>query len=283
MATTTTRRAELHYDPREIETKWQARWAADKLYEVRDDDPRPKLYELHMYPYPSGNLHIGHWYAMSGADIHARLKRNAGIQRSPPHGLRRVRPERRNAAIKDGIHPKAYTEANMANMRKQLRSMGTMYDWGREIVTCTPEYYKWNQWIFLQFYKAGLAYRANAPVNWCPTDNTVLANEQVIDGLCERCDTPVTHRDMVQWFFRITKYADELLDQSKIDWPEKINVMQTNWIGRSDGVEIEFDISEYGLEESAFRTFTTRIRHYFRRDVRCPGPRAPVGGQADDR
>ena len=279
MATTTTRRAELHYDTREIEAKWQERWAKDKLYQVRDDDPRPKLYELHMYPYPSGNLHIGHWYAMSGADIHARLKRMQGYNVLHPMGFDAFGLNAENAAIKDGIHPKAYTEANMANMRKQLRSMGTMYDWDREIVTCTPEYYKWNQWIFLQFYKAGLAYRANAPVNWCPTDNTVLANEQVIDGLCERCDTPVTHRDMVQWFFRITKYADELLDQSKIDWPEKINVMQTNWIGRSEGVEIEFDISEYELEETAFRTFTTRIDTIFGVTFVVLAPEHPLVGK----
>ena len=254
---------ERGYVPGEVEAKWRDRWADDGLYQVNDDDPRPKWYELHMYPYPSGNLHIGHWYAMSGADIHARLKRMQGYNVLHPMGFDAFGLNAENAAIKDGVHPRAYTEANMANMRKQLRSMGTMYDWDREVVTCAPEYYRWNQWIFLQFYKAGLAYRANAPVNWCPKDNTVLANEQVIEGLCERCDTPVTHRDMVQWFFRITEYADELLDQTKIDWPEKINIMQTNWIGRSEGVEIEFDISEHGLDETAFKTFTTRIDTIF--------------------
>ena len=263
MATQTARATALRFQPRELEAKWQERWARDKLYQVRDDDPRPKWYELTMYPYPSGDLHIGHWYAMAPSDAHARFRRMQGYNVLHPMGFDAFGLNAENAAIKDGVHPKAHTEANMANMRMQLRSMGTMYDWDREIVTCAPDYYRWNQWIFLQFYKAGLAYRANAPVNWCPKDNTVLANEQVIEGLCERCDTPVTHRDMVQWFFRITKYADELLDQSKIDWPEKINVMQTNWIGRSDGVEIEFDISEYELDAKVLKTFTTRIDTIF--------------------
>ena len=153
--------------------------------------------------------------------------------------------------------------SNIENMRIQLRSMGPMYDWDREIITCTPDYYKWNQWFFLQFYKKGLAYRGFAPVNWCPSCKTVLANEQVIDGMCERSDTPVEQRDMNQWFFKITDYAEELLDQSKIDWPERINTMQTNWVGRSEGVEVEFDISEYGLEQKTLRTFTTRIDTVF--------------------
>ena len=279
MTTTTRRTTDRRYDPRFTEAKWRERWAKDKLYRVNDDDPRPKWYELHMYPYPSGDLHIGHWYAMSGADIHARLRRMQGYNVLHPMGFDAFGLNAENAAIKGGVHPKAYTEANMENMRKQFRSMGTMYDWDREIVTCAPEYYRWNQWIFLQFYKAGLAYRANAPVNWCPNDSTVLANEQVIEGLCERCDTPVTHRDMVQWFFRITKYADELLDQSKIDWPEKINVMQTNWIGRSEGVEIEFDVSEYGLDEATVKTFTTRIDTIFGVTFVVLAPEHPLVGR----
>ena len=263
MAKTTVRRTELRYDPAQIEAKWQDRWAKDKLYQVLDDDPRPKWYELHMYPYPSGDLHIGHWYAMSGADIHARLKRMQGYNVLHPMGFDAFGLNAENAAIQRGVHPHKWTTGNIQKMRQQLRSMGPMYDWDREVVTCVPEYYRWNQWIFLQFYKEGLAYRAYAPVNWCPSCNTVLANEQVVEGLCERCDTPVTHRDMDQWFFRITRYADELLDQSKIDWPERINVMQTNWIGRSEGVDIEFDISEYGLDEAVFKTFTTRIDTIF--------------------
>ena len=261
--TTTERKTERRYDHKAVEAKWQARWSEEGTYRVRDDDPRPKWYELHMYPYPSGDLHIGHWYAMSGADARARFMRMQGYNVLHPMGFDAFGLNAENAAIGRGIHPYTWTMDNIRNMRRQLRSMGPMYDWDREVVTCTPDYYRWNQWLFLQLYGAGLAYRDYAPVNWCPSCNTVLANEQVIDGLCERCDTAVTHRDMNQWFFRITSYADELLDQSKIEWPERINVMQTNWIGRSEGVEIEFDISEYGLEQKTLSTFTTRIDTIF--------------------
>ena len=259
MTTKVVRSAHSTYEPQAIEGKWQDRWAADNTFRTSDDDPRPKWYELTMYPYPSGDLHIGHWYVLSGADVHARLKRMQGFNVLHPMGFDAFGLNAENAAIERGIHPYTWTMDNMAKMRGQLRSIGPMYDWEREVVTCTPDYYRWNQWIFLQFYRKGLAYRDFAPVNWCPSCNTVLANEQVIDGLCERSDTPVIQRDMNQWFFRITEYADELLDQSKMDWPEKINTMQTNWIGRSEGVEIEFDISEYGLDQANIRTFTTRI------------------------
>ena len=256
---TTAGTTEQRYDHKEIESKWQERWARDGLYRVRDDDPRPKWYELHMYPYPSGDLHIGHWYAMSGADVHARFRRMQGYNVLHPMGFDAFGLNAENAAIQRGIHPYRWTMDNIEHMRGQLKSMGTIYDWDREIITCDPSYYRWNQWLFLQLYNAGLAYRAYAPVNWCPSCVTVLANEQVIDGLCERCDTPVTQRDMNQWFFRITRYADELLDHSKMEWPARLNTMQTNWIGRSEGVEIDFDISEYGLEAKTLRTFTTRI------------------------
>ena len=201
---------------------------------------------------------------MAPSDAHARFMRMAGYNVLHPMGFDAFGLPAENAAIKDGIHPKAYTDANIENMRRQLRTMGSIYDWDREIVTCLPEYYRWNQWIFLQLYKAGLAYRAFAPVNWCPSCNTSLANEQVVsDGRCERCDTPVTRRDLNQWLFRITKYADELLDYSQLEWPEKINIMQTNWIGRSEGADVEFDISEYGLEQKTLTTFTTRIDTIF--------------------
>ena len=264
MATTTVRSTELRYEPQEIEAKWQGRWAADRIFRVDDDDPRPKWYELHMYPYPSGDLHIGHWYAMSGADVHARFKRMQGYNVLHPMGFDAFGLPAENAAIKDGIHPSIRTLDNIENMRRQLRTMGAIYDWDREIVTCQPDYYRWNQWFFLQFYKKGLAYRANAPANWCPSCNTVLANEQVVnDGRCERCDTPVIRKQLNQWFFGITKYADELLDHSQLEWPEKINIMQTNWIGRSEGVEIEFDISEYGLDQKMLTTFTTRVDTIF--------------------
>ena len=259
MSTTTARTTELRYDPGQVEARWQGRWASDKLYQVRDDDPRPKWYELTMYPYSSGDLHIGHWYAMAPSDAHARFMRMQGYNVLHPMGFDAFGLPAENAAIKRGVHPRTSTMDNVDNMRGQLRTMGTIYDWGREIVTCEPEYYRWNQWLFLQFYKAGLAYRAYAPANWCPSCNTVLANEQVNEGRCERCETTVTRRELNQWFFRITKYADELSDHSRLEWPEKINVMQTNWIGRSEGVDIEFDISEYGLDEVSLRTFTTRI------------------------
>ena len=256
---TSVRATELRYSHKEIEAKWQGRWAASGLNTVRDDDPRPKWYELTMYPYPSGDLHMGHWYTMAPSDAHARFRRMQGYNVLHPMGFDAFGLPAENAAIQRGIHPYLWTIGNIEKMRGQLRSMGAIYDWDREIVTCQPEYYRWNQWIFLQLYNAGLAFRRFAPANWCPSCNTVLANEQVIDGRCERCDTMVTRRDLNQWFFRITKYADELLDHSQIQWPEKINIMQTNWIGRSDGVEIEFDISHLGLEETTLRTFTTRI------------------------
>ena len=242
-----------------IETKWQNRWRDSQIYKVDDSDPRPKWYDLTMYPYPSGDLHVGHWYAMTGADIHARFRNMQGYNVLHPMGFDAFGLNAENAAIQRGIHPHSWTMDNIKRMRQQLASMGPMYDWEREVVTCIPEYYKWNQWFFLQFYQNGLAYRDFAPVNWCPSCVTVLANEQVIDGACERCDTSVTHRDMNQWFFRITAYAEELLDQSKMDWPDRINTMQTNWIGKSEGVEFGFDISEYDLDSETLVTFTTRI------------------------
>jgi leucyl-tRNA synthetase len=255
-----TQQSDQHYNPSGIEAKWQERWAGDGLYRVRDDDSRPKWYELTMYPYPSGDIHVGHWYAMAPSDAHARFRRMQGYNVLHPMGFDAFGLPAENAAISRGIHPYGWTMSNIENMRRQLRSMGPVYDWDREVVTCSSEYYKWNQWFFLQFYRAGLAYRAHAPANWCPSCNTVLANEQVVEGgNCERCGTAVIHRDLNQWFFRITKYADELLDHTKIDWPDKITIMQTNWVGRSEGVEIEFDISEYGLDERTLKTFTTRI------------------------
>ena len=256
---TTIEQSRTAYGHREMQVKWQERWEEDGIYKVEDDDPRPKWYELHMYPYPSGDLHIGHWFAMSGADTRARFMRMKGYNVLHPMGFDSFGLNAENAAINNRVHPYKWTMDNIENMRRQLRSMGPMYDWDREVVTCTPDYYKWNQWFFLQLYKNGLAYRSDAPVNWCPSCQTVLANEQVIDGECERCDTQVEQTNMEQWFFRITRYAEELLDNSKMEWPERINLMQTNWIGRSEGVEIEFDISEYGLEQGSVSTFTTRI------------------------
>ena len=250
--------------PAEVQQKWQERWQQDGIYHVRDDDPRPKWYELTMYPYPSGDLHIGHWYAMAPADCHARFRRMQGYNVLHPMGFDAFGLPAENAAIQRGIHPYTWTIGNIENMRPQLRTMGPVYDWDRELICCLPEFYRWNQWFFLKMYEKGLAYRAKAPVVWCPSCSTVLANEQVVNGRCERCDTPITRRDLEQWFFRITAYADQLLDFGGLmDWPEKILIMQRNWIGRSDGVEIAFDLSHAGMEAREIRTFTTRIDTIF--------------------
>ena len=258
------RQVELAFDPAAIDRKWQARWEEDSLYKVLDDDHRPKWYEMTMYPYPSGDLHIGHWYAMAPADAHARFRRMQGYNVLHPIGFDAFGLPAENAAISRGIHPYEWTISNIENMRRQLRSLGAIYDWNREVITCQPEYYRWNQWFFLKFFENGLAHRAKAPVVWCPSCQTVLANEQVLNGACERCGSEITRRDLEQWFFKITDYADRLLDFDGLEeWPEKILTMQQNWIGRSEGVEIGFDISESGLEEKEIRTFTTRIDTIF--------------------
>jgi leucyl-tRNA synthetase len=247
------------YRPQEIEKRWQQRWADDRLYEVNDDDPRPKYYALTMFPYTSGDLHIGHWYPMAPSDVQARYKRMRGYNVLHPMGFDAFGLPAENAAIKRGIHPFTWTMQNIDNMRRQLKSIGAIYDWNREVITCLPGYYKWTQWFFLKLYEAGLAYRAKAPVNWCPNCQTVLANEQVVgEGICERCETPVVRRDLEQWFFRITRYADELLEFDGIDWPERIKIMQRNWIGRSQGTEISFGLDHPGLAEKEIRVFTTR-------------------------
>jgi leucyl-tRNA synthetase len=247
------------YNPQEIEKKWQQKWAEDKLYEVSEDDPRPKWYALTMFPYTSGDLHIGHWYPMAPSDAHARYKRMQGYNVLHPMGFDAFGLPAENAAIKRGIHPFTWTMQNIENMRRQLKSIGAIYDWSREVITCLPEYYKWTQWFFLKLYEHGLAYRAKAPVNWCPQCQTVLANEQVVgEGICERCETPVVRRDLEQWFFRITAYADELLDFEGIEWPERIKIMQRNWVGKSLGTEISFALDHPGVKEKEIRVFTTR-------------------------
>jgi len=245
----------MTYDPLQIEPKWQRKWEADGLYKVSDDDPRPKWYELTMFPYTSGDLHIGHWYATAPSDVHARFKRMQGYNVLHPMGFDAFGLPAENAAIKRGIHPHKWTMDNIANMRRQLKTIGACYDWDREVITCLPDYYKWTQWFFLKLYEAGLAYKAKAPANWCPQCQTVLANEQVLaDGTCERCGTTVIKRDLEQWFFRITNYADELLNHDSIDWPDRVKLMQKNWIGKSIGTELVF-----GLEDGdEFTVFTTR-------------------------
>lgn len=247
------------YTPSEIEKNWQERWAADGLYRTSDDDPRPKRYCLTMLPYTSGDLHIGHWYAMAPSDVQARYWRMRGYNVLFPMGFDAFGLPAENAAIKQSIHPHKWTYDNIARMREQLKSMGAIFDWEREAISSDPDYYRWTQWWFLQLYKHGLAYRDLAPANWCPSCQTVLANEQVLpSGDCERCGTAVTKRDLEQWFLRITRYADELLDYSKIEWPARVVAMQKNWIGRSEGVDIAFGLDAPGVEEKELRVFTTR-------------------------
>lgn len=245
------------YDFRAIEGKWQARWEADHLYHAPDNDPRPKWYALTMFPYTSGDLHTGHWYAMAPSDTAARYRRMLGYNVLFPMGFDAFGLPAENAAIKRGIDPKKWTYANVDRMRGQLRQMGGGFDWEREVITCDPDYYRWSQWWFLQLYKKGLAYRAEAAANWCPGCHTVLANEQVLDGRCERSDDVVERRFLTQWFFRITAYAEELLKFDTVEWPERIRTMQTNWIGRSEGAMLDFKVDVPGIEEP-LRVFTTR-------------------------
>ena len=246
------------YSPAEIEPKWQQRWEANGLYHADIDPKRPKHYALTMLPYPSGDLHIGHWYAMTPSDAHARYMRMRGFNVMFPMGFDAFGLPAENAAIKRNIHPKEWTYANIELMRKQMRSMGNMFDWRREAISADPEYYRWTQWFFLQLYKKGLAYRKMAAVDWCPKDNTTLAREQVVGEkrVCERCGTPVIKKNLEQWFFRITNYADELLRFEGIDWPEQIRTLQTNWIGRSEGANVTFKTE--GGEAEQFTIFTTR-------------------------
>ncbi len=246
------------YDPRAIEKKWQARWEHDALYVTPDDDPRPKWYALTMLPYTSGDLHIGHWYAMAPSDTAARFRRMNGYNVLFPMGFDAFGLPAENAAIKNQTHPAEWTFKNVERMRGQLKMMGAMFDWSREVVTASPDYYRWTQWWFLKLLAHDLAYKKKASVWWCPNDQTVLANEQVVDGRCERCDATVSKRDLEQWFFRITKYAEELLDFSRMDWPDQVTSMQRNWIGRSQGAELRFGLDVPGVEEREIRVFTTR-------------------------
>ncbi|GAB4505531.1 MAG: leucine--tRNA ligase [Anaerolineales bacterium] len=253
------------YNHAKIEKKWQEKWAADQLYRSVIDESRPKFYALTMLPYPSGDLHIGHWYAMTPSDARARFMRMRGYNVLFPMGFDAFGLPAENAAIKRGIHPKEWTYKNIERMRAQLRSMGAMFDWKREAISSDPEYYKWTEWFFIQLYKHGLAYRKMSPVDWCPSCNTTLAREQVWgdDRHCERCGTPVIKKDLEQWFFKTTRYAEELLDFSTIDWPERVRTLQTNWIGKSEGAEVEFiiernSISRNSNNEYRVTIFTTR-------------------------
>ncbi len=248
-------------DLKEIEKKWQARWEKAKLHGFDRKSDAPKQYILEMFSYPSGaKLHVGHWYNYGPTDSYARFKRMQGYNVFQPMGFDAFGLPAENYAIKTGIHPKDSTEKNIATMENQLKAMGAMFDWSAEIKTCEEDYYRWTQWMFLKLFEKGLAYRKEAPVNWCPSCNTVLANEQVVEGRCERCSTVVVRKDLTQWFFKITEYAEELLSGlDGLDWPEKTKNMQRNWIGRSTGCEIEF-ATEQGEK---FRVFTTRCDTVF--------------------
>ena len=244
------------YDAPVVEAKWRQRWEADNLYRADDTAPGETWYSLTMYPYPSGVLHVGHWYSFAIPDTYARLQRMRGYNVLFPMGFDAFGLPAENAAIRNNIHPATWTFENIAIMEDQFRQMGAMIDWSRELATCTPDYYRWNQWFFLKMLEKGLAYRAKGAVWWCPKDQTVLANEQVIEGnVCERCGSEVIKRDLEQWYFRITDYAEELLrDGESLDWPERVKTMQRNWIGRSEGARLRFTLETGDVLE----VFTTR-------------------------
>jgi leucyl-tRNA synthetase len=268
------------YDPVSIEPRWQARW--DELGQHTTnlhDSSSPKFYCLTMYPYPSGDLHIGHWYIVTPTDSIARFQRMHGRNVFFPIGFDAFGLPAENAAIKGGFNPREWTMANIATMRRQFKSMGASFDWDAEVVTCEPEYYRWNQWLFLQFLKAGLAYRAKSAVDWCPNDGT-LAREQVegTDRRCWRCGAKVEKRELEQWYLRVTKYADELLDFDGLDWPEPIRLMQTNWIGRSEGGEIVFTTAPAGHHPGGdeLGVFTTRPDTLFGATFMVLAPEHPL-------
>ncbi len=229
------------YNPQAIEGKWQVKWENDGLYTFNEDAGGEKYYTMTMFPYPSGNLHIGHWYANVAPDARARWMRMRGYNVFFPMGFDAFGLPAENAAIKNNLDPAKWTYSNIEYMTGQFQRMGTMIDWSRKFATSDPEYYRWNQWFFIEFFKRGLAYKKDGLVNWCPKDQTVLANEQVVNGHCERCGTAVERRNLSQWYLKITDYADELLDFSKADMPERVRLMQTNWIGKSVGAEVTFD------------------------------------------
>ncbi|MGQ0849965.1 MAG: leucine--tRNA ligase [Actinomycetota bacterium] len=265
----------MAYDFAGIEAKWQDRWEAQRVFYVEVDPSREKFYNVQMYPYPSGELHMGHLRNYTYVDLLSRYRRMRGFNVLSPMGWDSFGLPAENAAIQTGIHPRAFTESQIPIMKSQLRRLGAVYDWDRELASHTPEYYRWDQWLFLQLFKRGLAYKKLAPVNWCPKDQTVLANEQVVDGACERCGTVVEKRDLEQWFFRITDYAERLLnDLASLDeWPERVRVMQENWIGRSEGCQ--FTIQVAGSDES-FEVFTTRPDTVFGMTFAVLAPEHPL-------
>ncbi|MDP3049122.1 MAG: leucine--tRNA ligase [Thermodesulfovibrionales bacterium] len=266
---------EERYDPQKVELKWQKYWAERNIFKTEQDSSKKKFYCLEMFPYPSGKIHMGHVRNYAIGDVIARYKRMRGFNVIHPMGWDAFGMPAENAAIKEGIHPAKWTYENIAYMKKQLDRMGLSYDWDREVTTCSPDYYKWNQWFFLKMYEKGLAYRKSSFVNWCPSCMTVLANEQVIDSGCWRCDTAVIKKELEQWFFRITHYAEDLLnacDELK-GWPEKVVLMQKNWIGKSEGLEADFKVAEM---DARIRIFTTRADTLFGATFVCLAPTHPL-------
>ena len=262
------------YDFTEIEAKWQKIWAEEEAFKTVEDDTKEKYYVLEMFPYPSGKLHMGHVRNYSIGDVIARYKKMAGYNVLHPMGYDSFGLPAENAAIQHNAEPAKWTFDNMDEMDRQLASMGLSYDWDRKVATCTPDYYRWTQWLFIQFYKKGLAYKKDNPVNWCPSCQTVLANEQVVDGKCERCKTEVTKKNLSQWYLKITDYADRLLDNlDKLEgWPDKVKTMQRNWIGKSYGANINFEIKD---SDKTLEVFTTRADTLFGATYMVMSPEHP--------
>ncbi len=266
----------MRYPHKKTEDKWQKYWLDKKVHKTNLSETANKLYHLNMFIYPSGSkLHCGHWYHYGPSDSWARYKKLKGLNVFEPMGYDAFGLPAENSAIQTGIHPQDSTLKNIEDIRKQLNKIGCMYDWDSELMTCDPKYYKWNQWLFLQLYKKGMAYRKKAPVNWCPKDQTVLANEQVqSDGTCERCGTTVIQKNLSQWFFKITDYAEELLGGlDKINWPKKTKLMQRNWIGKSVGAEVTFLVD--GCDEE-IKVFTTRPDTLFGATYMVLAPEHPL-------
>ncbi|MEX0865522.1 MAG: leucine--tRNA ligase [Acidimicrobiia bacterium] len=267
----------MSYDHRAIESKWQKLWESQAIFEVTEDPARPKFYNVCMYPYPSGALHQGHIRNYTFGDLLTRYKTMRGFNVLSPMGWDSFGLNAENAAIATGVHPRVNTENHIATMTTLIKELGSMYDWSRELASHDPAFYRWDQWLFLELYDRGLAYKGEAPVNWCPKDLTVLANEQVIDGLCERCDTPVVKRNLAQWFFKITEYADRLLDDIETleHWPERVRRMQRNWIGRSEGAAFTVEVEGGG----SFEVFTTRPDTIFGMTFCVLAPEHPLVSQ----
>jgi len=264
------------YNPQEIEPKWQKIWRETNLYKTDMDRTIDKFYVIPMLPYPSGDLHVGHWYNFGPTDTVARFRRMLGQNVLQTIGFDAFGLPAENAAIQRGIQPAKWTHENIASMTKQIEQIGAGYDWSHSLATCDPDYYRWNQWLFLQLYKHKLAYRAKAVVNWCPKDQTVLANEQVIgeNNVCERCGTPVVQKEMESWYFKITDYTERLLtDLDQVDWPKKVKTMQVNWIGQSRGALVDFETED---KKHKIRVFTTRPDTIFGATYMVLAPEHPL-------